>query len=136
MGTEMQARDHRRSQLIGDTWLEKWLARNRDCAKGAGAWIESRILRTEEPRYVWIWIPPYRDLHPELDPYRAQSAGRALLNLFANQVHSASGYWIESAAAHAKASSEEWLFILQVMHADGWTRIDEQERRVWTKAQT
>ena len=79
---------------------------------------------------------PYRDLHPELDAYRAQSAGRALFDVFAQEVHSASGYWIERAAENAGKSGEEWLFIPQVMHADGWRRTEKQKRPVWTKVHT
>ena len=136
MDTETRARDHRRAQLLGDAWLEDWLADERDCARSAGTWVAKRIRPREEVRYVWIWIAPYRDLHPEHDAYRAQSAGHALLEVFAREVHPVSGRWVERAAETAGKSGEEWLFIPRVMHADGWRRTEKRKRPVWTKVRT
>lgn len=138
---QSQARDERRAQLMGAAWLAAWKRGGRGRSKGAGAWIRSTIAPREDPKFEWIWIEPYltKEIGDDVDNYRGQQAGRALLERFAANVEAASAYWFEEAKKLAEATEEEWLFLNGIMQTDGWLQREgrnreEQTFTAWTKS--
>ena len=138
---EGQARDGRRAQLIGDAWLAAWKRGGRGRDKGAGTWIRDDIAPREDPMYEWIWIEPFltKDAGDEVDRYRGQQAGRAMLDKFAGQMDSTSAYWFDKAKKLAEKSEEEWLFLTGIMKTGGWVqregkKTDGQSFTAWTKS--
>lgn len=130
---ETQIRDGRRGQLLGIVWLRDWQAQGRGKTtagenRGAATWIPGFEV-AERPDYVWIWYEPYLTTEEDQDEYRGQSAGKVLLARFSGEEHSASKYYFDQ--AKADAGRDEWLFVPQVMEADGWRRTDASG---WTKA--
>ena len=135
------ARDARRAQLIGAAWLALWKREDRGRDEGAGSWIRTDIAPREAPEYEWIWIEPYlrRDADGDLDIYRGQQAGRALLARFVAEVNPAAVYWFDHAKQVAESTQEEWLFLTGIMQTDGWVQRQATENKgktstVWTKA--
>ena len=128
--------------LMGTAWLALWKKAGRGRgAKGAGSWIRTDIAPREAPEYEWIWIEPYltRETGEDIDTYRGQQAGRALLARFAAEVSSAAAYWFDEAKKAAEATQEEWLFLTGIMQTDGWVQragSDSNGNRftAWTKA--
>ena len=137
---EHQARDERRAQLMGAAWLTAWKQEGRGREDNAGSWIQDTIAPREAPEYEWIWVEPYltKENGDDIDTYRGQQAGRALLKKFAGTVHSASASWFEAARKRAESTQEEWLFLTGIMQTDGWVQRegkkgDGQTFTAWTK---
>ena len=130
---EKEKRDGRRGQLLGMAWLRGWQAQGRGKAtageKRPFASYVPFFETAEKPEFVWIWCEPYLTDDTDVDEYRGQSAGKVLLALFSDKEDKASKYFFDRAKAHA--GRDEWLFIPQVMEADGWRRTDAGG---WTKA--
>ena len=138
---EHQARDERRAQLIGAAWLAAWKRGGRGRSQGMGLWIRNTIAPREDLKYEWIWIEPYltNEAGEDVDTYRGQQAGRALLDRFAEAVDATSAYWFEEAKKLAEATQEEWLFLTGIMQTDGWVQKEgknaqEQPFTAWTKS--
>lgn len=134
------AREERRAQLMGAAWLALWNNGGRGREKGAGSWIRTDIAPREAPEYEWLWIEPYltRETGGDVDIYRGQRAGRALLARFAAEVNSAAVYWFDEAKKRAEETEEEWLFLTGIMQTDGWVRREATDRNgkpftAWTK---
>ena len=134
------ARDGRRAQLMGVAWLALWNNQGRG-RKGAGSWIRTDIAPGEAPEYEWIWIEPYltTETGDDIDIYRGQQAGRALLARFAAEVAPAAAYWFDEAKKAAEATREEWLFLTGIMQTDGWVQREGTDSKgntftAWTKA--
>ena len=137
---ETQARDERRAQLMGAAWLAAWKRNDRGRDEGAGSWIRDTIAPREDPKYEWIWVEPYltKETGDNLDTYRGQQAGRALLESFARRLNPAAAYWFEEAKKLAEATEEEWLLLTGIMQTDGWVRREGKKRdgqtfTAWTK---
>ena len=95
-GQERKKRDERRGQLIGAAWLVRWNSEGRGRGSTvAGSWIRTDIAPREAPEYEWIWIEPYltTEAGGDIDTYRGQQAGRALMAQFAKEVNAAAVYW-------------------------------------------
>ena len=138
---QSQARDERRAQLIGAAWLAAWNRNGRGRSEGAGSWIGDTIASREAPEYEWIWIEPYltKEAGGDVDTYRGQQAGRALLEWFAGKLELAAAYWFDEAKKLAKDTEEEWLFLTGIMQTDGWvqkegTDAKRQPFTAWTKS--
>ena len=138
---EHQARNERRAQLIGAAWLAKWKQDGRGRSKGVGTWIRDAIAPREAPQYEWIWIEPYltSETGDDVDTYRGQQAGRALLAICAEQVDAAAPYWFGKAQEQAAATEEEWLFLTGIMQTDGWVQREVKTAKgeivtAWTKS--
>ena len=138
---ERQARDERRAQLIGATWLAAWNRNGRDQGEGAGWWIRNAIASREDPKYEWIWIEPYlkKEAGGDVDTYRGQQAGRALLEWFAGKLEPAAAYWFDGAKKIARDTEEEWLFLTGIMQTDGWVQREGNNAKgepftAWTKS--
>ena len=139
---EHQARDERRAQLIGVAWMVLWKQEGRGRGSdGAGSWIRDTIAPREDPKYEWIWIEPYltTETGDDVDTYRGQQAGRALLKKFAEAVEAAFAYWFEEAKKLAEATQEEWLFLTGIMQTDGWVQKEGKNAKgqpftAWTKS--
>ena len=138
---EHQARDERRAQLMGAAWLAAWNRGGRGRDKGAGTWIRDPIAPREDPEYEWIWIEPYltNETGGDVDTYRGQQAGRAMLERFAGSVDSTSVYWFAEAKKLAESTQEEWLFLTGIMRTDGWVQHEGQNTKgepftAWTKS--
>ena len=138
---EHQARDERRAQLMGAAWLAAWKRGGRGRSEGAGTWIRDHIASRENREFEWIWIEPYLTSEDgeDVDTYRGQQAGRAMLAKFSEAAHSAAPYWFEEARKRAEVTREEWLFLTGIMETDGWvqregTKPDGQSFTAWTKS--
>ena len=130
---DTETRDARRSQLLGKVWLELWQKQGRGKTtagenRSAATFIPS-FEAAEKPKYVWIWCEPYLTNDTDVDEYRGQSAGTALLARFSSKEDKASNYFFDR--AKAAAGQDEWLFVPQVMASDGWRRTAGGG---WTKA--
>lgn len=130
---EMEMRNARRGQLLGMVWRRDWQKQGRGKTtagenRGTATWIPS-FEAEELPEYVWIWCEPYLTTEEDYDEYREQSAGKVLLDRFSGEVHQASKYYFDQ--AKAIAGQDEWLFVPQVMEADGWRRTADGG---WTRA--
>ena len=137
---EHQARDERRAQLIGAAWLAAWKRDGRGRSQGAGLWIRDTIASREDLKYEWIWIEPYltNEAGEDVDTYRGQQAGRALLEKFAGTVHPAASHWFDKAKELSEATQEEWLFLTGIMQTDGWVQKEGKNAQgqpftAWTK---
>ena len=137
---EHQARDERRAQLIGAAWLAAWKRDGRGRSEGAGTWIRNDIAPREDPNYEWIWIEPYltTETGDDVDTYRGQQAGRALLEKFAEAVNAAASHWFDKAKELAEATQEEWFFLTGIMQTDGWVQKEGRNAQgqpftAWTK---
>lgn len=131
--SETKIRDARRGQLLGEVWLRDWQAQDRGKTtdgenREAATYIPS-FEAAENPEYVWVWYEPYLTRDTDIDEYRGQSAGRALLAWFSGKEDQASQYFFDQ--AKATAGQDEWLFAPQVMEVDGWRRMANGG---WTKA--
>ena len=138
---EHQARDERRGQLMGAAWIAAWKQEGRGRSKGAGLWIRNTIAPREAPKYEWIWIEPYltNETGDDVDAYRGQQAGRALVAKFAGALNTVTSYWFDKAKEQAAATEEEWLFLTGIMQTDGWVQQegkDSEGQTVigWTKS--
>ena len=123
---------------MGVAWLALWNNQGRG-RKGAGSWIRTDIAPGEAPEYEWIWIEPYLTTQTEVDTYRGQQAGRALMVVFAETADAAATYWFERAKEVAAATEEEWLFLTGIMQTDGWIQSEATSNKgttitIWTKA--
>ena len=125
---------------MGAAWLAAWKGNSRGRSKGAGTWIRNIIAPREDPKYEWIWIEPYltTETGKDVDTYRGQQAGRALLERFAEMGDIFSPYWFDEAKKHAEATQEEWLFLTGIMNTDGWVQREAENNQgqsvpVWTK---
>ena len=131
--SKKEQRDGRRGQLLGMAWLRNWQARGRGKATAGenrpfATWVPG-FEAAEKPEFVWIWCEPYLTTDTDLDEYRGQSAGTALLARFSSEEQLASKHFFDQ--AKATAGQDEWLFVPQVMEADGWRRTADGG---WTKA--
>ena len=141
-GQERKKRDERRGQLIGAAWLVRWNSEGRGRGStDAGSWIRTGIAPREAPEYEWIWIEPYltTEAGGDIDTYRGQQAGRALVAQFAREVNAAAVYWFAEAKQVAEATQEEWLFLTGIMYTDGWVERDGTDSKgntfiAWTMA--
>ena len=129
---ETQIRDGRRGQLLGIVWLRDWQAKGRGKATAGekrpfATWIPA-FEAAEKPEFVWIWCEPYLTTDTDVDEYRGQRAGAVLLARFSGEELPGSKYFFDR--AKADAGRDEWLFVPQVMEADGWRRTDAGG---WTK---
>ena len=138
---QRDARDARRAQLMGAAWLALWKREGRGRDEGAGLWIRTDIAPREAPEYEWIWIEPYltRDADGDLDTYRGQQAGRALLARFVADADFTAAFWFDQAKRVAESTQEEWLFLTGIMQTDGWVQRHATDSNsntviVWTKA--
>ena len=134
-------RDERRAQLMGAAWLARWNSSGRGRDTGVGSWIRGTVAPREAPEYEWIWIEPYltTEAGGDIDTYRGQQAGRALMATFAETVDPAASYWFGQAKKTAEATQEEWLFLTGILQVDGWEQRQGKDSRgdaftVWTKA--
>ena len=130
---DTEARDARRSQLMGKVWLRDWQKQGRGKTtagenKPFASWVPS-FEAAEKPEYVWIWCEPYLTRDTDDDEYRGQSAGTVLLARFSDKEHQASKHFFDQ--AKKIAGQDEWLFVPQVMESDGWRRTTDGG---WTKA--
>ena len=130
---EKEKRDGRRGQLLGMAWLRSWQTQGRGKTtagenRSFATWVPG-FEAAEQPEYVWIWCEPYLTTDTDVDEYRGQSAGAVLLARLSGEEHKASKYFFDR--AKALAGQDEWLFVPQVMEADGWRRTDAGG---WTKA--
>ena len=138
--SQTKARDDRRGQLIGECWLENWIKEGRKSdGEGAASWLE-RCRAAEERNYEWMWVPPYlqSEADDEIDRYRGQRAGAAILEALAHTAYSGGGYWFDCASEHAVKTDEQWLFLAGIMEFDGWREAEMtdkagQKSLVWTK---
>ena len=134
--TETEQRDARRGQLMGAVWLNEWIRQGRGRADdGAAKWIPS-IEYIEEPKYSWIWVEPYLDTETDVDEYRGQQAGKALLAALARgEDLPGNPFWMHSAKEESEKTREQWLFLDPILEADGWKNTDpKSDVPVWTKA--
>ena len=121
---DTETRDARRGQLLGMVWLELWQKQGRGKTtagenREAATYIPS-FEAEEKPEYVWIWCEPYLTNDTDVDEYRGQGAGTALLARFSGKEDQANKYFFDR--AKATAGQDEWLFVPQVMEDDGWRR--------------
>ena len=135
-GSETEARDERRGQIIGECWLLDWIEEGRTTGeKGCASWINS-CRETEKREYEWIWVPPYlqNEAGGELDRYRGQRAGAVIVKSLAQTVQLSGGHWFDRAAKHAESTDEQWLFLAGMIEIDGWRQVTLQDGAiVWTK---
>ena len=134
--SETEQNDARRAQIMGKAWLSRWIAQGRGREDtNAASWV-SEIEPNEEPKYSWIWVPPYLSKETGVDEYRGQQAGKTMLADFAqgrNLV--ASGFWMNAAKSEAENTDEQWLFLEPILEVDGWKKTKTQEGKpAWTKA--
>ena len=136
-GSETEARDERRGQIIGECWLQDWIAQGRKTADdGCASWIKS-CRATEAREYEWIWVPPYlqNEAGGELDRYRGQRAGAVIVERLGSTAQRSGGHWFDRAAKHAENTDEQWLFLAGIMEVDGWEQVTLDDGPiVWTKA--
>ena len=137
---ERDERDLARSQELGAAWFHRWIAGGRLLTGTAGEWIASHIRCNEAEQHEWIWYPPFlAEVDEELDRYRGQTAGFALLHSFRREQRADSAIWFGLARKQA-AEDREWLFLSGTMKYDGWRPFEvpgtEQRpvRTGWTKA--
>ena len=132
-----ELRDARRGQIMGAAWLAHWIRDGRGTEKGSGSWIRRTIAPREPEIYAWIWREPSLSTDQDLDEYRGQQAGAALLAAFGAQPRTEARFWFD--AARKEADTEEaWLFAEASLKTDGWQEAQVNDDQgttatVWTK---